>query len=228
MATKETRAKSKRQSKSAIAVAEADRALFEALRALRLRLAAEAKLPPYIICTDVTLAELASARPADTEALHGITGLGNSKIARYGAALLATIAAHGRQAVPDNGMSPAVNQTLALHRQGLDAGKIAATRRLDVDVIYGHFAEAIERGVLEARDVLGLEEADIDEIHEAFERLGTLESGKLGPVHAALDGALRLRRSQVPAGRAELMGLAGAATCDQCGLAASRACGNRQ
>jgi ATP-dependent DNA helicase RecQ len=187
VATKETRAKGKRQSKSAIAVAEADRSLFEALRALRLRLAAEAKLPPYIICTDVTLAELASVRPVDTEALHGITGLGNSKIARYGAALLATIAAHGREVTPDNGLSPAVNQTLGLHRQGLDAGKIAAARRLDVDVIYGHFAEAIERGVLEARDVLGLEEADIDEIHAAFDRLGTLESGKIGPVHAALD-----------------------------------------
>ena len=159
------------------------------MRALRLRLAAEAKLPPYIICTDVTLAELASVRPADTEALHGITGLGNSKITRYGAALLATIAAHGRDdATPDNGLSPAVNQTLALHRKGLDADKIAATRRLDVDVVYGHFAEAIERGVIEARDVLGLDEPDIDEILAAFERLGTLESGKLGPAHAALDG----------------------------------------
>ena len=94
VATKETRSKSKRQSKSSIAVADADRPLFEALRALRLRLAAEAKLPPYIICTDVTLAELAAARPADAQALHGITGLGNSKIARYGAALLATIAEH--------------------------------------------------------------------------------------------------------------------------------------
>ena len=94
VATKETRSKSKRQSKSSIAVADADRPLFEALRALRLRLAAEAKLPPYIICTDVTLAELAAARPVDAQALHGITGLGNSKIARYGTALLATIAEH--------------------------------------------------------------------------------------------------------------------------------------
>jgi ATP-dependent DNA helicase RecQ len=94
VATKETRSKSKRQSKSSIAVADADRPLFEALRALRLRLAAEAKLPPYIICTDVKLAELAAARPADVQALHGITGLGNSKIAHYGAALLATIAEH--------------------------------------------------------------------------------------------------------------------------------------
>ena len=76
----------------------ADRTLFEALRALRLRLATEAKLPPYVICTDETLAELAAVRPADTEALHGIIGLGNSKITRYGAAMLATIAAHGRDA----------------------------------------------------------------------------------------------------------------------------------
>jgi ATP-dependent DNA helicase RecQ len=188
VATKETRAKGKRQSKSAIAVAEADRGLFEALRALRLRLAAEAKLPPYIICTDVTLAELASVRPADTEALHGITGLGNSKITRYGAALLATIAGHGRDATPDNGLSQAVNQTLALHRKGLDADKIAATRRLDVDVIYGHFAEAIERGVIEAREALALDEEDVDEILAIFERLDTLGSGKLGPAHAALDG----------------------------------------
>jgi ATP-dependent DNA helicase RecQ len=188
VATKETKAKGKRQSKSAIAVADADRSLFEALRALRLRLAAEAKLPPYIICTDVTLAELASVRPADTEALHGITGLGNSKITRYGTALLATIAGHGRDATPDNGLSQAANQTLALHRKGLDADKIAVTRRLDVDVIYGHFAEAIERGVIEAREALALEEGDVDEILAIFERLDTLGSGKLGPAHAALDG----------------------------------------
>jgi ATP-dependent DNA helicase RecQ len=52
-------------------------------------------LPPYIICTDVTLAELALFRPTDEAALHGITGLGNSKITRYGAALLSVIAEHG-------------------------------------------------------------------------------------------------------------------------------------
>jgi ATP-dependent DNA helicase RecQ len=105
VATKETRSKSWRQSKSSIAVADGDRPLFEALRGLRLRLASEAKLPPYIICTDVTLAELAAARPSDLAALSGITGLGASKIARYGAALLGTIAEHTPTPMLDNGLS---------------------------------------------------------------------------------------------------------------------------
>jgi ATP-dependent DNA helicase RecQ len=95
--TTETRAKSKRQSKGANLVTDRDRPLFDALRALRLRLAGEAKLPPYIICNDVTLAELALFRPASEAELHGITGLGTSKIKRYGAALLAEIAKHKRE-----------------------------------------------------------------------------------------------------------------------------------
>jgi ATP-dependent DNA helicase RecQ len=127
-------------------------------------------------------------RPKDEAALHGITGLGNSKIARYGAALLAAIVAHGGNSSPPNGLSSTVNQTLALHRQGHDADAIAKERRLDVDVVYSHFAAAIERGVIEARDVLSLDEAEIEEVHEAFDRLGTLETGKIGPVHAALEG----------------------------------------
>jgi ATP-dependent DNA helicase RecQ len=188
VATKEKRGKSGRQSKSAIAVATADRPLFEALRALRLRLASEAKLPPYIICTDVTLAELAANRPGDPAALSGITGLGTSKIARYGAALLSVIAEHKMSPTPDNGLSQAANQTLALHRKGFDAERIAASLRIDVDTVYGHFADAIESGILEAREVLGLDEADIDVILSTFERLGTLETGKLEPAHAALDG----------------------------------------
>jgi ATP-dependent DNA helicase RecQ len=187
VATKDSRAKSKRQSKSAGAVAEADRALFEALRTLRLRLASAAKLPPYIICTDVTLAELAAVRPTNEAGLHDITGLGTSKVTRYGSALLATIAAHTGGAKADNGLTATANQSLELHRKGHDVEAIAATRGLEVEMVYEHFAEAIEGGVIEARDVITLDESDIDEILSTFERLGTLDSGKLKPAHAALD-----------------------------------------
>ncbi len=191
VATKETRSKSKRQSKSALALADADRPLFEALRALRLQLAGAAKLPPYIICTDVTLAELAAVRPTDEAALYGITGLGTSKVARYGAALLSVIAKHEAgpvaDSMPDNGLSPTANQTLALRRDGLDVAAIAATLRIDTDTVYDHFADAIAAGVIVARDVVGLDEADIDEILSVFERLDTLDSSKLEPAHAALE-----------------------------------------
>ena len=88
----------------------------------------------------------------------------------------------------ENRLSPTVNQTLALHLEGLDAEAIATRRGIEVSTVLGHFAEAIEAGLVEARAVIGLEEAEIDEILAAFERCGTVDSGKLGSAHAALDG----------------------------------------
>ena len=186
----ERKSKSKREGKGAApaSVATADQNLFAALKALRLKLAHEAKLPPYVICHDTTLIELSAKRPSTEEQLHGIAGLGASKIKRYGAALLATIASFKANPLLENRLSATVNQTLALHLQGMDVDKIAVERGLTLETIYGHFAEAIETGSLEARAVLGLDDAEIDEILAAFEKCGTLDSLKLGPAHAALDG----------------------------------------
>lgn len=71
-----------------------DSALFEALRAERTRLARQANLPPYLVFHDTALREMASLCPAsEAEMLH-ITGVGEKKLANYGAAFLAVIAAH--------------------------------------------------------------------------------------------------------------------------------------
>jgi ATP-dependent DNA helicase RecQ len=185
---KERKTRAGRAAVSASKVGAADRPLYDAMRALRLRLATEAGLPPYVICHDTTLIELAGKRPADDAGLHGITGLGASKIKRYGAAFLDTIRAFARRPELDNRLSPTVNQTLALHVEGRTADDIAAVRGLDVSTVYTHFADAIEAGVVAVDDVLDLDPAETDEILATFERLGTLESGKLGPAHAALDG----------------------------------------
>ena len=127
-------------------------------------------------------------RPLDEDGLHGITGLGASKIKRYGKAFLETIARFAPNAALDNRLSPTVNQTLALYLAGVAADEIAIERSLDVSTVYTHFAEAIEAGVVTSDAVLDLDPSDVDEIHAVFERLGTLDSGKLGPAHAALDG----------------------------------------
>ena len=180
--------KSKRESKASAKVAPHDDALFQALRALRLKLAAAAKLPPYVVAQDRTLLELAEKRPASEAGLHDIMGLGASKIARYGKAFLETIASFKKHPLLSNRLSATVNQTLALHVQGQDAETIARERGLEIATVYGHFAEAIEAGLLEARAVLPLDESEVDEILATFERCQTLDTGKLGPVHAALEG----------------------------------------
>lgn len=68
--------------------------LFTALRAERTRLAKLANLPPYVIFHDNTLREMASLCPDSEAALLQITGVGEKKLANYGAAFLAIIEAH--------------------------------------------------------------------------------------------------------------------------------------
>ncbi|SDO71350.1 ATP-dependent DNA helicase RecQ [Filomicrobium insigne] len=170
-----------------LTVSETDQPLFEALKALRIRLASAAKVPPYVICHDRTLAELAQLKPATLDALNNITGLGASKIRRYGDALIQTITNFQPHPMLQNRLGASVNATLALHIQGLAPEAIAAERKIELATVHGHFADAIEAGLLTAEDVLELDASDIDEIHAVFDRLDTLETGKLGPAYAALD-----------------------------------------
>ena len=73
-------------------LAEVDAELFERLRALRLALAQEAAVPPYVIFHDATLAAMAAARPATEEELLALPGVGEKKLATYGKAFLEEIA----------------------------------------------------------------------------------------------------------------------------------------
>jgi len=68
-----------------------DSALFEALRALRKRIADEAGVPPYVVFPDRTLRELARLKPGSVEDLEGVFGVGAHKAERYGPAFTAEI-----------------------------------------------------------------------------------------------------------------------------------------
>ena len=78
--------------------AEADPALFERLRALRKRLADEAGVPPYIVFSDAALRDMCAKLPATDDEFLEVSGVGATKLARYGEAFLAEIAAHLREA----------------------------------------------------------------------------------------------------------------------------------
>ncbi|HET9106249.1 MAG TPA: DNA helicase RecQ [Steroidobacteraceae bacterium] len=63
-------------------------ALFQALRAWRLQVAREHGVPAYTVFHDATLEEIARRRPASTEELRAVSGVGAIKLERYGAAVL--------------------------------------------------------------------------------------------------------------------------------------------
>ncbi|MEO6581653.1 MAG: DNA helicase RecQ [Sphingomicrobium sp.] len=67
--------------------------MFEALREARRSLAAEARVPPYVVFHDSTLREIAAARPTTLSQLAQVSGVGEAKLARYGEAMLAAVAA---------------------------------------------------------------------------------------------------------------------------------------
>ena len=71
-----------------------DDPLFDALRARRRELAAQASVPPYVIFHDSTLREMAAAKPASLQALAQISGVGAAKLERYGEAFVEVIRAH--------------------------------------------------------------------------------------------------------------------------------------
>ncbi|MFT3985209.1 MAG: DNA helicase RecQ [Lachnospiraceae bacterium] len=65
--------------------------LFEKLRELRLTIAREEKVPPYIIFSDKTLVDMCAKRPAGKEEMLEVTGVGENKFARYGERFLACL-----------------------------------------------------------------------------------------------------------------------------------------
>ena len=73
---------------------DADPELFERLRALRKRLADEAGKPPYIVFSDAALRDMCAKKPATEEEFLEVSGVGATKLARYGEDFLSEIAAY--------------------------------------------------------------------------------------------------------------------------------------
>ncbi len=61
-----------------------DQGLFAALKALRSELAAEARVPAYLIFNDATLREMCQKQPLTEEQFLSVSGVGQAKLQRYG------------------------------------------------------------------------------------------------------------------------------------------------
>lgn len=82
----ESKEKKNRRKKGAVAaeLSEKDAELFESLRELRREIAAEEKVPPYMVFADKTLAGMCVMRPATLDEMLEVSGVGEHKLEKYG------------------------------------------------------------------------------------------------------------------------------------------------
>ncbi|MBU4335302.1 MAG: DNA helicase RecQ [Actinobacteria bacterium] len=85
-------ARAPRAATAAADLADGDVGTFDRLRAWRAGVAREQGVPAYVVFHDATLREVATRRPTSLDQLAGISGVGATKLERYGAGLLAALA----------------------------------------------------------------------------------------------------------------------------------------
>lgn len=181
----EKTAKEKKQKNS---VRPQDETLWEALRALRLQLAEENGVPPYVIFHDSTLHGMLKSRPTTLVELSKVSGVGEQKLIRYGQEFIDEITLHPLSELLNNRLSSTVNETLIRYQQGIDIEQIAQQREVKANTIYTHLADAIEVGLLDVREVLALSDAEYNEILFVLESQEEQEKGRLKPAYDELDG----------------------------------------
>jgi len=86
--------KTPKASKARLQIADDDMDLWQLLRELRMALAQDQKVPPYVIFSDSSLLEMLHTKPQSLLQMSHINGVGEKKLNRYGDDFLALIQQH--------------------------------------------------------------------------------------------------------------------------------------
>ena len=184
-----------------------DRGLFDALRRLRIEIASERGVPPYVIFGDMTLRELARYRPTTVDSLLKVYGIGQQKLEEFGAAVVAAISEYSSEQelttdLPITSQSSQKNATrktksashnehptaaseayFDLFDQGLTVEEVALQLDRASSTVTGHLIK-----YLRARRISDvtpfLPQATVERVTQAAEEVGT---GRLKPIFEALE-----------------------------------------
>ena len=159
-----------------------EREQWEALRALRRKLAEEHGVPPYVIFPDSTLLEMLRSQPRNLSEMARVSGVGARKLERYGEAFLEVLAG-GESAEAPRVVTDLRHELVSLARAGMTPAQIAAQLNCGEKSVYNLLAEAIGRQQLSLEQALDLPEELLGEIQDAF-----LDGeGELPPVAAVVE-----------------------------------------
>ena len=159
--------------------------MVDYLKEWRRKIAAEKRVPAYIVMHDATLADLCRKQPRNLRELHGVTGIGSSKAQLYGESILAALAAFrsGARAEqqPPRATSP-VEETLVMLGGGKTLAEIAQARGRRVETVVSTVALLVEQGRVRFREDW-IPAARLRSIDEAIARLG---AARFKPLRDAL------------------------------------------
>jgi ATP-dependent DNA helicase RecQ len=172
-----------------------DEVLFGRLRVLRKKLAEDHKVPPYIIFSDMTLHEMSIYYPSTLDEMRMISGVGETKLERYGNDFTMEIKVHLNEnpdiviperksvALPVNTSQPrakggTIEKTYELCKEGLSIKEIAKARNLATSTITGHLESLIRNDRDIEIDRL-IDPAKRNTIEELFLTLKTWNTGPI-------------------------------------------------
>jgi ATP-dependent DNA helicase RecQ len=176
-----------------------DHALFEELREWRKREADSRAVPPFTILGDAALRTLAAVRPSSIEKMKHVSGIGETRMAEFGAALLTLIVNYCAKSgipydcpppppAPRREPSPTPSRTQAYDsfRRGASIEEVMAMTARARSTIAGYLADFI---ITERPATLDpwLAREQYDTIAPAVERLGT---ERLKPIYEEFEGRI--------------------------------------
>lgn len=144
-----------------------EREMWEALRALRRKLAEEHSVPPYVIFPDATLLEMLRSQPSSLSEMAEVSGVGARKLERYGQAFLEVLNGSASNEAPAP-VADLRHELVSLARAGMTPAQIAGQLGCSEKNVYSLLAEAISQQQLTLEQALDLPEALLGEIQEAF------------------------------------------------------------
>jgi ATP-dependent DNA helicase RecQ len=172
-----------------------DRELFEQLRELRRQLAAEKQIPAYVVFHDATLREMARQRPSTSTALGRITGVGEKKLADYGAQFVKFITEYCDQ----NGVSldqPASRAAVVISAPKSQKSKLKIKAKEDAFAMFanGESLDAVCQQIDRARSTLSQYLAEYIAEQKIADPSPWIEATKASRIRAAIDQVGSLER----------------------------------
>ena len=191
-----------KNSENLIPTLEYDKTLFEILRNIRFKVAEENNIPPFIVFTDISLKEMSTYYPINTERMLQINGVGINKLEKYGHFFIDAIKKYvdendidltninqnsskaklyvsNKNSAPIKPKEDTKTITFNLYKEGKTIDQIAKIRNLGQTTIESHLINCIEAGMdIDVENYVHTEFKDIilEKINElGFERLKPLK-----------------------------------------------------